>query len=55
MSALVLALVVMVALFAFGIFAVVFLLRLVDRLFPEKEKGQEHEDEWEETSQNRGC
>ena len=55
MSAMVLVLVVMAALFAFGIFAVVSLLHLVDRLFPEKEKGQEHEDELEETSQNRGC
>jgi len=44
MSAIVLVLVVM---FAFGIFAVVSPLRLGDRLFPENEKGQDHEDEWE--------
>lgn len=36
-------LLIIVALFAFGIFAVVFLLRLADKLF--KEKGTESEDE----------
>ena len=44
MSAIVLVLVFMGALFSLGIFAVVFLLRLIDRLFPEKEKGSEPDD-----------
>ena len=45
MSAIVLVLVFMGALFSFGIFAVVFLLRLYDKVFPEKKKDSESEGE----------
>ena len=44
-GAITLVMLAIAALFAFGIFAVVFLLRFLDKLFPEKEKGTEPEDE----------
>ena len=47
-AAITLVLLAMVALFAFGIFAVVFFLRLYDKVFPEKKS--EREDEREEAS-----
>ena len=49
MSAIVLM--AMAALFALGIGGVYVFLRLIDKLFPEKKKSSEHEDEREETSQ----
>ncbi len=50
MSIIVLVMVAMVALFSLGIAGVYLFLRLIDKLFPEKEKGSEHEDEREEAS-----
>lgn len=46
-----LVMVAIVALFALGMGGVYVFLRLFDRLFPEKKKGPEHEDEREETPQ----
>jgi|GEM_PF-2364228 hypothetical protein len=44
MTAIVLAMVLIVALFIFGMVAIIWLLRLYDRLFPEKENGPKRDD-----------
>ena len=51
MTAIMLVMMAMVALFVLGMGGVYVFLRLIGRLFPEKEKGSEHKDEREETPQ----
>ena len=49
MTAMTLLLLFIVALFALGFAGVFLFLHYIDKLFPEKKKGSEHEDEREET------